>query len=223
MEKEFRVNAVCQGRPDGLTLLIRAASLKSALKKLRYSTEFQLPAAQYYVYETGCYLSGTSITLTPAFVKHLRISQREAELVNGYLQAKPLNSFRMRTTRFPIPLSSWTGSRWTLSAVGHRTEVRGLRPFCLMEAVRNYVTVKFLTGMTVYGSWSTEAGAMSRLSTSANEAEPARTDKTAPTNFNERKEGNENGKYELLPVSQYPERYGRLPDRPPGRRASEQG
>ena len=94
MEKEFRVNAVCQDRPDGLTLLIRAASLKSALNKLRYSTEFQLPAAQYYVYETGCYLSGRSITLTPAFVKHLRISQREAELVNGYLQAKTAEQFQ---------------------------------------------------------------------------------------------------------------------------------
>lgn len=32
MEKEFRVNMVRSGRPDGLVLLLRAASLKSAVK-----------------------------------------------------------------------------------------------------------------------------------------------------------------------------------------------
>ena len=94
MEKEFRVNAVCQGRPESLVLLLRAASLKSAIKKLHYSTEFQLPAAQYYVYETGHYFNGVSVALIPAFVKHLRISRREAEIVNGYLQAKNAEEFQ---------------------------------------------------------------------------------------------------------------------------------
>ena len=94
MEKEFRVNTVYQDRPECLALLIRAASLKSAVKKLRYSTEFQLPAAQYYVYETGRYLSGVSIALAPAFVKHLSISRGEAETINGYLQAKAVEQFQ---------------------------------------------------------------------------------------------------------------------------------
>lgn len=94
MEKEFRVNAVYQGRPEGLVLLIRAASLNSTVKKLRYSTEFQLPAAQYYVYETGDYLRGVSIALTPAFVKRLHISQEEAKMINGYLQAKSVEQFQ---------------------------------------------------------------------------------------------------------------------------------
>lgn len=94
MEKEFRVNMVRSGRPDGLVLLLRAASLKSAVKKLRYSQSFQLPSAQYYVYETGCYLDGVSIALTPAFVEHVRISKKEAEIVNGYLQAKNAEEFQ---------------------------------------------------------------------------------------------------------------------------------
>ena len=94
MEKEFRVNAVYPNRPQGLVLLLKAASLKSAVKKLRYSTEFQLPTAQYYVYETGRYLSGVSIALTPAFVKYLRISREEAKIVNGYLQAKTAEQFQ---------------------------------------------------------------------------------------------------------------------------------
>lgn len=85
MEKEFRVNAVYPDRPEGLALLLRAASLNSAVKKLRYSTEFQLPSAQYYVYETGCYTNGVSIALPPAYVKYLRISKREAKLFSGYL------------------------------------------------------------------------------------------------------------------------------------------
>lgn len=94
MEKEFRVNMVRSGRPDGLVLLLRAASLKSAVRKLSYSPSFQLPAAQYYVYETGRYLDGVSIALTPAFVEHLRISKKEAEIVNGYLQAKTVEQFQ---------------------------------------------------------------------------------------------------------------------------------
>lgn len=94
MKKEFRVNAVFPNRPEGLVLLLRAASLSSAVKKLRYSMEFQLPAAQYYVYEAGCSLNGVSIALTPAFVKRLRISQREAETVNGYLHAKKAEQFQ---------------------------------------------------------------------------------------------------------------------------------
>ena len=94
MVKEFRVDMVHSGRPDGLVLLLRAPSLKSAVKKLRYSQSFQLPSAQYYVYETGCYLDGVSIALTPAFVEHLRISKKEAEIVNGYLQAKTVEQFQ---------------------------------------------------------------------------------------------------------------------------------
>lgn len=94
MKKEFRVNVVLPDRPEGLVLLIRATSLKNAIKKLRYSTEFQLPIAQYHIYETGCYANGISIALTPAFVKYLRISRREAEIVNGYLQAKTAEEFQ---------------------------------------------------------------------------------------------------------------------------------
>lgn len=94
MEKEFRVNAVCQNRPEHLVLLLRAASLKSAVKKLRYSTQFQLPAAQYYVFESSRYHNGASIALIPAFVKHLRIPREEAEVVNGYLQAKTTEQFQ---------------------------------------------------------------------------------------------------------------------------------
>lgn len=94
MVKEFRVDMVHSGRPDGLVLLLRAPSLKSAVKKLRYSQSFQLPSAQYYVYETGCYLDGVSIALTPAFVEHVRISKKEAEIVNGYLQAKNAEEFQ---------------------------------------------------------------------------------------------------------------------------------
>lgn len=94
MLKEFRVNLVHSDRPEGLVLLLRAASLKSAVKKLRYSPSFQLPSAQYCVYETGRYIDGVSIALTPAFVEHLRISKREAEIVNGYLQAKTVEQFQ---------------------------------------------------------------------------------------------------------------------------------
>ena len=94
MEKEFRVNAVYPDEPEGLVLLLRAVSLNSAVKKLRYSTEFQLPIAQYYVYEAGRYANGVSVALTPAFVKYLRISRREAEIVNGYLQAKNEEEFQ---------------------------------------------------------------------------------------------------------------------------------
>lgn len=94
MEKEFRVNVVSPGRPESLVLLVKAASLNGAVRKLRYSTEFQLPIAQYYVYETGRYANGISIALTPAFVKYLHISRREAEIVNGYLQAKNAKEFQ---------------------------------------------------------------------------------------------------------------------------------
>ena len=94
MEKEFRVNVVSPDRPESLVLLVRAASLNNAVRKLRYSTEFQLPIAQYYVYETGRYASGISVALMPAFVKYLRISRREAEIVNGYLQAKNAEEFQ---------------------------------------------------------------------------------------------------------------------------------
>ena len=94
MEKEFRVNAIYPDRPEGLILLLRAASLNSAVKKLRYSTDFQLPTAQYYVYESGRYLEGVSIALTPAFVKHLRISQAEGNMINGYLQAQTEEQFQ---------------------------------------------------------------------------------------------------------------------------------
>lgn len=94
MEKEFRVNAIYPDRPQGLSLLLRAASLNSAVKKLRYSTDFQLPVAQYYVYESGRYLEGVSIALTPAFVKHIRISQAEGNMINGYLQAKTEEQFQ---------------------------------------------------------------------------------------------------------------------------------
>lgn len=107
MEKEFRVNAVYPDRPEGLVLLLRAASLNSAVKKLRYSTDFQLPTAQYYVYESGRYLNGISIALSPAFVKQLRISKREAEIINGYLQAETAEQFQdedhtiSHTVKFP--------------------------------------------------------------------------------------------------------------------------
>lgn len=94
MLKEFRVNLIHSDRPEGLVLLLRAASLKSAVKKLRYSQSFQLPSAQYCVYETGRYLDGVSIALTPAFVEHVRISKKEAEIVNGYLQAKNAEEFQ---------------------------------------------------------------------------------------------------------------------------------
>lgn len=94
MEKEFRVNAVYPDRPEGLVLLLRAASLSSAVKKLCYSTEFQLPIAQYYIYEAGHHANGVSIALTPAFVKYLRISRQEAEIVNGYLHAKTAEEFQ---------------------------------------------------------------------------------------------------------------------------------
>lgn len=50
-------------------LLLRAASLNSAVKKLRYSTEFQLPIAQYYVYEAGRYTNGVSIALKKAIAE----------------------------------------------------------------------------------------------------------------------------------------------------------
>lgn len=75
-------------------MLLRAASLNSAVKKLRYSAEFQLPAAQYYVYESGRYTNGVSISLTPAFVEHLHITRREAEIINSYLQAKTKEQFQ---------------------------------------------------------------------------------------------------------------------------------
>ena len=94
MKKEFRVNIVCPGRPESLVLLVRAASLNGAVKKLRYAKEFQLPIAQYYVYETGRYANGISIGLTPAFVKYLRISRREAKIMNGYLRAKNAEEFQ---------------------------------------------------------------------------------------------------------------------------------
>lgn len=75
-------------------MLLRAASLNSAIKKLRYSTEFQLPAAQYYIYESGRYTNGISISFTPAFVEHLQISRRDAAIINGYLQAKTEEQFQ---------------------------------------------------------------------------------------------------------------------------------
>lgn len=66
-------------------MLLRAASLNSAVKILRYPTESQLPNAQYYIYEAGCYANGVSIALSPAYVKYLRISKREAKLFSEYL------------------------------------------------------------------------------------------------------------------------------------------
>ena len=80
MKKEFRVNIVCPNRPESLVLLLRAASLDSAVKKLRYSTEFQLPAAQYYIYEAGDYANGVSIWLTPVFARHLQFARGEAKI-----------------------------------------------------------------------------------------------------------------------------------------------
>ena len=94
MKKEFRVNIVHPNEPEGLTLLLWATSLNSAVKKLRYSAEFQLLAAQYYVYESGRYTSGISIPLTPALVEHLQISRSEAAIINGYLQAKTEDQFQ---------------------------------------------------------------------------------------------------------------------------------
>ena len=94
MKKEYRVNIAYPNKPEGLILLLRAASLSGAVKKLRYSAEFQLPAAQYYVYESGRYTNGVSISLTPAFVEHLQISQREAAIINSYLQAKTEEQFQ---------------------------------------------------------------------------------------------------------------------------------
>ena len=94
MEKEFRVNIVYPNRPEGLVLLLSASSLDSAVTMLRYSSEFQLPMAQYYVYEAGNYANGLSIALTPAFVGYLPISQEEADTVNGYLQAKTAEQFQ---------------------------------------------------------------------------------------------------------------------------------
>lgn len=94
MKKEFRVNTIRPNRPEGLVLLLSAASLDRAVKILRYSTEFQLPTAQYYVYEAGNYANGISIALTPALVCYLQISQGEAEIVNGYLQSKTAEQFQ---------------------------------------------------------------------------------------------------------------------------------
>lgn len=122
MEKEFRVNAICQGRPEGLILLLRAASLNSAVKKLRYSTEFQLPTAQYYVYEAGRYFNGTSIALTPAFVKRLQISRKEAEIVNGYLQAKTSEEFQGENHTISHTLVFPDGKQMDVKCCGAQSE-----------------------------------------------------------------------------------------------------
>lgn len=122
MEKEFRVNAVYPDRLEGLILLLRAASLNSAVKKLRYSADFQLPTAQYYVYESGCYHNGISIALSPAFVKHLRISKREAELIDGYLQAKIEGQFQNESHTISHTVKFPDGKQMDIKCCGAREE-----------------------------------------------------------------------------------------------------
>ena len=87
MKKEFRVSVVYTNGAEGLVLLVRAASLKSAIRKLRYSELIQLPA-EYHVYETGNHSNGVLITLIPAYVKYLQIPKSEAETISGYLQGE---------------------------------------------------------------------------------------------------------------------------------------
>ena len=87
MKKEFRVSVVYTNGAESLVLLVRAASLKNAVRKLRYSELIQLPA-KYHVYETGNHSNGVLITLIPAFVKYLQIPKSKAETISGYLHAK---------------------------------------------------------------------------------------------------------------------------------------
>lgn len=122
MKKEFRVNAIYPDSPEGLTLLLRASSLNGAVKKLRYSTEFQLPTAQYYVYESGRYAKGVSIALTPAFVKHLRITRQEAKIVNGYLQAKAPEQFQGENCTISHTVVFPDGKQMDIKCCGARDE-----------------------------------------------------------------------------------------------------
>lgn len=94
MQKEFQVRSVVPNRPDGLVLLVQAKSLNKAVKKLRLSTEFQLPAGQYVIREVGNADNYVSIALMPMFVTHLCISQKESSIIDGYLQAKTTEEFQ---------------------------------------------------------------------------------------------------------------------------------
>ncbi len=94
MKKEFRVSIVRPNRPEGLALLLYARSLNKAVSKLLCSADYQLPAGQYVVQETGNADNCVSISLTPALIAHLRIPRKEAETVNRYLQAKAQNEFQ---------------------------------------------------------------------------------------------------------------------------------
>ncbi len=122
MKKEFRVSIVLPNRPEGLALLVQARSLKKAVEKLRYSSEFQLPIGQYVVHEAGHGANCISIALKPAFVKILRISQKEARVINEYLQAKTPDQFQGKDNTISHTVTFSDGKQMDIKCCGAREE-----------------------------------------------------------------------------------------------------
>lgn len=62
--KLFRVNHVPWCAPEGLSALVQARSLKSAVKKVKDGRDLRLPDGTYYIFEEGRYAHGLQITLS---------------------------------------------------------------------------------------------------------------------------------------------------------------
>lgn len=62
--KVFRINHVRQNAPEGLSALLQANGLKSAVKKIKSGCDLRLPDGTYYVFEEGRYDYGIQITIS---------------------------------------------------------------------------------------------------------------------------------------------------------------
>lgn len=122
MKKEYRVSLIRPNVPDGLVLLVQARSLRKAVKKLRYSAEFQLPSGYYIVRETGNADNSTAVSLMPAFVEHFHISREEADIVNGYLQAKTQDEFQSEDETISHTILFPDGKQMDVKCCGARDE-----------------------------------------------------------------------------------------------------
>ena len=61
MKKEYQVNVVMFGGPERLACIVRSNSLKNAVRQIKAKPPFS-GRSVYYVFETGKYAEGVSIT-----------------------------------------------------------------------------------------------------------------------------------------------------------------
>ena len=61
MKKEYRVNMVMFGGPERLACILYSNSLKNAVRQIKRKPLFSMRST-YYIFETGKYAEGVSIT-----------------------------------------------------------------------------------------------------------------------------------------------------------------